>query len=329
MILVRGRSPRFLHAVMSFAFVCEIGNVAVAQVTPYSPTVPPPVPPPATAAPAVSAPATAASATPAAVSGAPASAGTDSGETRAAGVAPAATPPVYAQPSPQPIGAQTQANPVQANLPQPEQPVSPRSDHESVVNHVGVGWYGTRTIPLYNAGGIETPLVGIRYWFSPVAGLDIAAGAMTVTTEDKSKTSTSSVTTPQGSAASLMAHIGVPLSFHHSQHHSIQLIPQMELGYAHGEKDPPSPNPSNQLKQTNNGVLLQAGVAVGAEVHFGFMGLPHLSLDATLGIFSSYSYCKGEVGTASAERTQVLFSTSNVNNPWDFFRSNIGARYYF
>jgi hypothetical protein len=34
-------------------------------------------------------------------------------------------------------------------------------------------------------------------------------------------------------------------------------------------------------------------------------------------------------GAVSAEHSQFVFATSNVNNPWDFFRSNIGARYYF
>lgn len=322
MIVNRKAARQVTRATFVAALVVTYTQFAAAQLAPVEePSSAPPAMPPATA------PSSAGSVTQVpAPSNGPLPAQSTS--------APAIPPPAVVQPmqpAPLPPTAPAAAAPVE----QPSEAVGAAksaSDHDSVVHRIGFGWYGTRNVPMPSDGGsdgIPTPLVGIRYWVNSLVGLDFAAGTMLTSGETKSKANGATSSTYDTTASSLMLHAGVPLSFFHSEHHSIELIPQFEFGYAEGTMKPPSPNTANVLKRTGTGLLVQGGVAVGAEVHFGFMGLPHLALDASLGVFFSHEYSKGEVGTASQEHTRFLLSTSNVNNPWDFFRSNIGARYYF
>ena len=74
---------------------------------------------------------------------------------------------------------------------------------------------------------------------------------------------------------------------------------------------------------------IEGGVRAGAEVFFGFIGIPQLSLEGSVGVFLSSSTGKVSSGGASTRFSSFVLSTSSVAQPWDIFRKDIAARYYF
>jgi hypothetical protein len=86
--------------------------------------------------------------------------------------------------------------------------------------------------------------------------------------------------------------------------------------------------------------MLQVGARAGAEVFFGFIGIPALSLEGSVGMYvmtRSAKWSRGAytdaLGVAQPEITYkdstLLIATSAMNNPWQIFTSNVAARYYF
>jgi hypothetical protein len=119
----------------------------------------------------------------------------------------------------------------------------------------------------------------------------------------------------------------VPIVLGGSQHFSVQVTPELEVGFGSGSIKPP---PGSMAPTTDlSGFLLQAGARAGAELYFGFIGVPQLSLDASVGLFLRSTSAKTSAGNASTKNSELLISTSAINNPWDIFRSNVAARYYF
>ena len=78
-----------------------------------------------------------------------------------------------------------------------------------------------------------------------------------------------------------------------------------------------------------SGFLLEGGARAGAEIFFGFIGIPQLSLDGSIGLFFSSSTGKASVSGNSTRYSTFVLSTSSVAQPWDIFRKDIAARYYF
>jgi hypothetical protein len=126
----------------------------------------------------------------------------------------------------------------------------------------------------------------------------------------------------------MLAHGGMPVSITSGRHISLQLIPEFNLGFATSSVEPAvgaNPPPNANL----TGVRFDLGARVGGEVHFGFMDIPQLSLEGSVGAFMTYQATKITVGNAFASQTNLLISTASYQNPWDIFTSYIRARYYF
>lgn len=120
----------------------------------------------------------------------------------------------------------------------------------------------------------------------------------------------------------------MPVSFVSGKHISLQLIPEMNLGFAVSSVEPaqqalPPPN------ATLSGVRFDLGARIGGEVHFGFMDIPELSLEGSVGAFMTYQATKISVATAFASQTNFSVTTAAFQNPWDIFTSYVRARYYF
>jgi hypothetical protein len=202
-----------------------------------------------------------------------------------------------------------------------EEGLAPRAevDLDRVNPGIGFGWFGLSNVPIGGADqDLEAPVLGIRWWMgAPLGpfrtwGLDLGVGLARSSTD----ASPDDVT-----RTGFLLHFGLPLAVSASRHVAVEFVPVLDLGLANGE----------EADGTDvGGSFFEFGVRAGAEVFFGFVGLPQLALDASVGIG-----LRRERRTArrpGAEETSVAttsFGTSVQNQPWDLFRTGVAARYYF
>jgi hypothetical protein len=64
-------------------------------------------------------------------------------------------------------------------------------------------------------------------------------------------------------------------------------------------------------------------------VHFGFLGAPRLTLEGSVAAYATFSGATATVGYSEISDKNWQLTTTNVQNPWDFFISSVAARYYF
>jgi hypothetical protein len=216
----------------------------------------------------------------------------------------------------QTFGAKPADRPATANAPAAS--AATGSDFDRVNPGIGFGWFGISDIPVGDAE-LQAPVVGIRWWMGQgmgpfrAWGIDAGVGIARQSTDVEGDA--------DDSATGILLHAGLPLVLSANRHMAIQLIPEINLGLASGEVGG---------AQDVSGSRFDLGARAGAEVFFGFMGLPNLSLDASVGFFlSRQGRSVEQAGGGDAETTQWFFGTTKFNDPWDIFRANIGARYYF
>jgi hypothetical protein len=243
-------------------------------------------------------------------------------------VAPAAAPaPEPADPGP------TQAQ-VGMGLPQQAPAEDPgESDHEMMVGRLAVGYLGLRGVLMptdaATPGNMDTaevlaPVVGIRYWMNPLLGLDFGLGFTAMSGSDKVKPAGGTETKVDAPLPTvLIAHAGVPLSLASKGHFSFQIVPELNVGYgwrtvkAQGVDD-----------IDGSDFHLDVGARAGAEVQFGFIGVPELSLQGGIGLLFATDSASVSQGDASYKRSQTSIGTDSGSNPWNIFISNIAALYY-
>jgi hypothetical protein len=127
-------------------------------------------------------------------------------------------------------------------------------------------------------------------------------------------------------------HVGVPLVFFYDKHYKFLAQPELNGVFATGRTN------DNLNSLADNGVWLggwglDVGARVGAEIHFGFIGIPKLSLQGTVGLH----YSLRQAAVSSVENgvkvdrsiTRHSLGTAHNSDPWDLFVSNIAALYYF
>lgn len=214
------------------------------------------------------------------------------------------------------------------------------SDHQKMVGRMGVSWFGLSTIPIATGtpagnadlpavaagapASVQTPAIGIRYWLTPKLGIDAGVGVSLSAGGARNVT----VGVDKATVFSGLIHGGMPVSFVTGKHISLQLIPEMNLGFAVSSVEPvqqPNPPPNATL----TGVRFDLGARIGGEVHFGFMDIPELSLEGSVGAFMTYQATKISVAEAFASQSNFLVTTASYQNPWDIFTSYVRARYYF
>lgn len=208
-------------------------------------------------------------------------------------------------------------------------PKDTTSDHSKVVGHVGVGYFGQFDVPL-GLNAVDTqPVqrVGIRTWLQDRVGLDIAVGiGLSSGSRNVNGTSTD---TP--STLSFALHAGVPISLFDAKHYTFFIKPEITYGHAgRTVKAAAAGTPDTTLAGHN----LEIGARAGAEIHFGFIGLPNLTLDATVGLHLGLSggSQKQPVGggvISDTSYTSTSLNTVPFHQPWNIFISNVAAIYYF
>jgi hypothetical protein len=211
------------------------------------------------------------------------------------------------------------------------------SDHEKVVGHIGVGYLGLTSLPLAGGQGIPTsvsaPIIGVRYWLAEKIGLDLGVGFGLTSGSTEVVNGAVDTTTDAPSVLGVAVHGGVPLVFAHQKHYKFLLVPELNVGFAHATFSPTvQMGQPAQPDTTHSGFLLDVGARVGAEIHFGFIGIPSLALQATVGAFVRRETTKTSTdvngGTQSQSTGATKFGTSVQSDPWALFANNISAIYY-
>ncbi|MFC1641281.1 hypothetical protein ACFL5O_01140 [Myxococcota bacterium] len=217
------------------------------------------------------------------------------------------------------------------------------SDHDAVVGRFALGYLGRRSM-LVGAGlAAETegaaeqavntahaPIIGLRYWFTPMVGLDAGAGfsyedgsSRTELTGDLDEDPPdAAVKDDLAGISTLMLHGGVPLALAGAGHFSFQVVPELNVGFASRRVD-------GAPDREDSGFHIDIGVRAGAEIHFGFIDIPQLSLQGSVGALYSLDSTKTEVGGSESTRTRGLLTTTVHDSPWYIFTSNVAALYYF
>ena len=211
------------------------------------------------------------------------------------------------------------------------------SDHEKVVGHIGVGYLGLTTLPLAPGNGIpatvSAPIIGVRYWLAEKIGLDLGVGFGLTSGSTEVVGGGQTRTTDAPSVLGAAVHAGVPLVFAHQKHYKFLLVPELNVGFAHATFTPNvPPGAPAQPDESHSGFHLDVGARIGAEIHFGFIGIPSLALQATVGAFVRRDAVKTSSepngGTVSSSTGVTSFGTSVQSDPWALFANNISAIYY-
>jgi hypothetical protein len=212
------------------------------------------------------------------------------------------------------------AVPKPVRTPRPVKAETP--DHGHVVGHLGVGYFGHYDIGVGAAGDIKggVELVGVRYWFQEKLGLDVAIGlGMTSGSDTKGGTSVD-----RRSQTSFALAGGVPIVLFDAKHYLFFVEPMIRLGHG-GATDKAAAGDTS-----HSGNHFQIGGRIGAEVSFGFIGIPHLSLDANVGL--DIDIASGSTAPPTGDQSsysQTTISTITGHRPWDIFTSAVAAIYYF
>jgi hypothetical protein len=209
----------------------------------------------------------------------------------------------------------------------PEPAPSGGSDHEAMVGSVGIGYFGMESVPIGSAAqpqrnSVPAWTLGIRYWVSSLLGIDAGLGFGLVSRTDDAGNGNGP--TGDGTDFGFTLHGGVPLALAYSRHFVLELIPELNFGVSTGSYTDPALGGDVDL----SGILFEFGGRIGAEVHFGFIDVPQLALQGTLGLHFRYESRSVSAGGADATRELILFGTPVGTHPWEFFSTSIGIVYY-
>lgn len=235
---------------------------------------------------------------------------------------------------------------IQDNTTGPSSNVEPqdnRSDHERVVGRLGVGYMGITSVPIADADPspddvgcaagsdgcprIVAPALGVRYWIDSLLGIDAGIGLGLIT----GSVSAGDESQPINNAFAMTIHAGVPLALAFDGHFKFLIIPEVNIGFSTGSIIAPMPENDRGV----SGFLFQVGGRIGTEIHFGFMGIPQLSLQAGVGLYFDFSTIN--LGQDSDSATPdvdvgaqiVRLGTTFEGDPWEILVGSLNALYYF
>ncbi len=217
-----------------------------------------------------------------------------------------------------------------------------RSDHLRFVNRFGFGYFGIPGVPIADvatavgsASTVPAPTVGVRYWINEGVGIDGAIGFGYYGGAIDGIADGDNIAT----GFALAFHVGVPLALAHDTHYKFLVLPELNLGFSSGSiacthrptaRPPvgcPGATADGQTRDTGlSGFLVDIGIRAGAEIHFGFIGIPQLSLQATVGFNIRYTTgTTSPPGTESRTDDRLMIGTTVQNAPWSIFQQSSGA----
>jgi hypothetical protein len=233
--------------------------------------------------------------------------------------------------------------PLVAPGPAPAPPIIAReeagTDHDAVIGRFGLTYFDITNLPIANpliGGGappaaptssnVAAPVVGMRYWFNRRWGLDAGVGLGLAGGSTESVIGGTDTTVNKTSTTGVAFHVGVPIALAYGKHYTFLVIPNTTLGFTTASYTAPVAGAS---EQDLSGFLFDIGARAGAEIYFGFIGLPQLALQATIGLSFRRSVFKWSSAGNSASDGTNTFGTNVQADPWSIFRDAVSATYYF
>jgi hypothetical protein len=216
------------------------------------------------------------------------------------------------------------------------------TDHQRFIRRLGVTYFDITDLPIANqtgAGGVPAPLtsstvsapvIGVRYWLNDLIGIDGGIGLGLAGGSDQTVANGTSTTVSKTGTTGFAIHGGVPIALSEGKHYAFLVIPEMTLGFTSATYKPDAaPGVTGQPNQDLSGFLFDIGARAGAEIYFGFIGLPQLALQASVGLSYRRSVYKwSSNGTSSSDGTNT-FGTQVNADPWAIFKDAVSATYYF
>jgi hypothetical protein len=245
--------------------------------------------------------------------------------------------PAEPAPAAVPVAAPAAAAPAEAPAAAAPAP-DVAGDHDAMVGRLAIGYLGYVNIPYgsmasqdanFSSSSASAPVIGMRLWFNQMLGIDAGVGITTTFGTHKTQnvdgtTTSTNATAPTGFAV----HFGVPLAIKAAKHYAFEVIPEANFGYAQMSIS----NPASNAGTDYSGTHFDVGARAGAEIHFGFIGIPELSLVGSVGLRVDIHQTKTTARTGSTtltnEDTRTIIGTTVNNKPWDIFLGNISALYY-
>ena len=222
-----------------------------------------------------------------------------------------APPPAPMPPPPPPVVQQT---------PAPEPPRSAETDLDVQNRRVGIGYAGVSQVPVgINQADLIAPAVGVRVWFSEAMGVDLALGFGWAGGSSENL----GTSTDKDSVYGFVFQGGLPFALANRRHVSFQVIPFGTIAYGGTKMG------TGLAETTFSGTRVDVGARAGFELFFGFIGIPELSLNATVGAQFSMRKVSMESSGLTTSDTSLGFTTTVQQSPWDIFAGNVAARYYF
>lgn len=221
--------------------------------------------------------------------------------------------------------------PVAAAAPEPAAAAAEPAvkDHVAAVGKIGVGFVGARDLAV---GDLQTtiaaPTIAGRTWLSERWGVELGLG-LGHSSGSVSVQQPGATTTTRDSATrwGLALQVGVPIALGWGAHYAFVVTPEARMGVTW--IDPGGDPDRAESEDGADGATFEVGARGGAEIHFGFLGVPELALEASVGLFMRYVSVSQTAGANGSEARDLTVGTIAYNDPWDFFRTSIAARYYF
>jgi hypothetical protein len=213
----------------------------------------------------------------------------------------------------------------------------------------GIGFIGTSPVPLADAvpvgnaeqAGIspndrvavtrvQVPMIGARKWVSRRVAIDVGLGLWFSGGDSSAELGEASVTVDKKSTFAFALHAGVPVVMLDTKHMSFFVAPQMRFGWARSSVaalyEVYAP-PDAELR----GARIEVGGRAGAELYFGFIGLPRLALEAGVGVMFTTELASATVANQSISDTSMWLGATSYGDPWSIFSGVVStsARYYF
>jgi hypothetical protein len=221
------------------------------------------------------------------------------------------------------------------SAPAPATATAATTDHDQVVGRLAVGYLGRSTVG-FGANQatqnyedtVDAPIIGIRYWLDPAIGIDAGLGFFTTSGSGEFDDGNDTTNQDFPSTLGFLVHAGLPIALASADHFTFEVIPEVNVGIGSGSISTPT------VETTYNGFHLDVGARAGAEIHFGFMKLPQLALQGSIGLLFALDSAKTSVDPEVGETTETTgsrttFTTTVGSNPWNIFTSNVAALYYF
>jgi len=208
------------------------------------------------------------------------------------------------------------------------------SDAEKAMGHWGLTVFSPITFNFGAFGGnpntVSVYTLGLRHWMGGAAGpfrawgVDVGFGLVLGRGKTTAPVAGVVTTTDLPSATGFGFHGGVPLAVRHGKHVALVLVPEANLIFASSTVPQP-----NNTKTEWSGWAIKAGARGGLEIYFGFIGIPQLSMEATVSAAFSYSKQTSKTGPVENSSTSWRFTTARENEPWSMFGGSVAAIYYF